>query len=304
VLATDPTQLPHPTFLMNYPFSFAIDAPNNVWMREAKGDELKLDLEKAGAQWGDLYGTLAADSLVYILPTPAEALGLQDLVFTANLGVTMEHTGQVVLSNFTATERVGEAAVGKPFLQSMNLDVLEPAAKFEGEADLKHLHDNVYVGGYGQRSSRVALDWIAEQTDAIILPVQLQDEYLYHLDCSVFPLTATQTMVCCDMFEEDELGVLDEETEVIDVSEDAAYSGICNSVRVHNVIVNHSNIHDLKRGTEDYQLEVKKNRELEDIAAKMGFEVCYVNISELAKGGAMLSCLVMHLNRWSYGVDY
>ncbi len=66
--------------------------------------------------------------------------------------------------------------------------------------------------------------------------------------------------------------------------------------------MNASHIHDLKVGTEDYEAEVKKNRKLEDIAAEHAFEVSYFNLSEYHKGGALLSCMVMHLNRYSYAL--
>ena len=36
-----------------------------------------------------------------------------------------------------------------------------------------------------------------------IVKVALQDEHLYHLDCSVFPITYDQTIVCAEMFEEE-----------------------------------------------------------------------------------------------------
>ena len=45
---------------------------------------------------------------------------------------------------------------------------------------------------------------------------------------------------------------------------------------------------------------MRKNRELEDLAIRLGLEVCYFNLSEYHKGGALLSCMVMHLNRRSY----
>ena len=43
----------------------------------------------------------------------------------------------------------------------------------------------------------------------------------------------------------------------------------------------------------------EKNRELEDIAGKLGFEVAHFNLQEYLKGGALLSCMVMHINRLS-----
>jgi len=41
------------------------------------------------------------------------------------------------------------------------------------------------------------------------------------------------------------------------------------------------------------QAELVKNRELEDIAGRLGFEIALINLSEFAKGGAMLSGMVM-----------
>ena len=105
------------------------------------------------------------------------------------------------------------------------------------------------------------------------------------------------------MFEADEIAEIERHTEIVDVSEDDCFSGICNSLRLANTIVNASNIHELKSGTEDYTYELHKNRSLEDIANQLAFDVSYVNLSEFMKGGALLSCMAMHLNRNSYTIS-
>jgi hypothetical protein len=69
-----------------------------------------------------------------------------------------------------------------------------------------------------------------------------------------------------------------------------------------STVLNSSHIQDLKAGTEDYEHEVRKNRKLEDIAANLALEVSYFNLSEYHKSGALLSCMVMHLNRHSYKI--
>ncbi|QIS22013.1 dimethylarginine dimethylaminohydrolase family protein [Nocardia terpenica] len=296
------TQLDRPAYLLNPPFSFSTDVANNVWMEELTGAEREPNARKAMVQFLDLYGYLAAEGLVYLLPTP-RTTGLQDLVFTANLGIVLEHMPDrktVVLSNFTSPPRVGETAVGRVFFESMGYRVHVPETKFEGEAELKHLHDNVYVGGYGLRSERETYDWMERTFDMKIVKLAETDPYLYHLDCSVFPITREQTLVCTEMFEDEEIEELERYTDIIEVSADAAYSGLCNSVRLHNTIINASHIHDLKAGSKDYSEELAKNRELEDIANELAFELTLVNLSEYHKGGALLSCMVMHLNRYSY----
>jgi N-dimethylarginine dimethylaminohydrolase len=161
----------------------------------------------------------------------------------------------------------------------------------------------VYVGGYGIRSDRRTYDWMEDEFDMQIVKVREADEYLYHLDCSIFPVTAEDTLVCTELFEKREVAALEQVTNVIDVSVDACYSGICNSVRHHNSILNSSHIHSLRAGSDEYFEELRKNRELEDLAVRLGLEVCYFNLSEYHKGGALLSCMVMHLNRRSYAFN-
>jgi N-dimethylarginine dimethylaminohydrolase len=299
---TSPGTLESPAFLMNCPFSYRTDQPNNAWMDELDDDARRVDRTTAVTQFARLYNYMASSAFVYLLPTP-KCCTLQDLVFTANLGIVLEHVPErnvVVLSNFTSEPRIGETEVGLDFFRAMGYTTVVAPHKFEGEAELKHLHSNVYVGGYGFRSDRSVYDWMEKEFDMHVIKVQETDEYLYHLDCSIFPITADDTLVCTALLDPEEVAHIERFTNVIDVSTDACFSGICNSVRYHNSILNGSHLHSLRAGTEEYFEELRKNRELEDIAARRGLEVNYFNLSEYFKGGALLSCMVMHLNRRSF----
>ncbi|MCO5998244.1 dimethylarginine dimethylaminohydrolase family protein [Actinoallomurus rhizosphaericola] len=298
----NPTQLNRPAFLMNAPFSYATKAVNNVWMEEIEDGKREPDITQAMIQFLNLYGFIASEALVYLLPTP-QGRDLQDLTFTANIGVVLEHTSDrntVVLSNFTSEPRRGETDVGRRFFESMDYNVHVPETKFEGEAELKYLYDNVYVGGYGIRSQAETYDWMAERFGMRIVKMPMTDPYLYHLDCTVFPITKEQTLVCVEMYDHPEISELERYTDIIDVPSSAALAGICNSARLNNTILNGSHIQHLRAGTEEYDEEAAKNRLLEDIAAKLAFEVTYFNLTEYHKGGALLSCMVMHLNHHSY----
>jgi N-dimethylarginine dimethylaminohydrolase len=300
----NPTRLRRPAFLLNVPFSFSARVANNRWMQELPAGERAPDLHRALLQFLELYRYVASEAVVYLLPTPRDC-GLQDLVFTANLGIVPEHFNggsDVIISNFTSEPRRGETAVGAKFFADLGYEVHVCPHRFEGEADLKHLHDNVYVGGYGIRSESAAYDWMERTFDMQVVKLRMQDDYLYHLDCSIFPVTREDTLVCTEAFEDDEIAALEKVTNVIDVSEDDCYSGLTNSVRLTNTILNASNLFELKAGTEDYTYEIKKNRRLEDIATELGFDVAYFNLSEFLKGGALLSCMMMHLNRQSYEI--
>ena len=300
----NPTTLDKPAYLMNLPFSIAADVANNVWMAEIDNQERQVDVPRAVNQFLQLYHFMAGSSVVYLLPTPS-LTGLQDLVFTANLGIVLEHLVDndiVVLSNFTTDVRKPETEVGKHFFDLMGYKAVNSPHHFEGEAELKHLYDNHYVGGFGIRSERKAYSWLADEYGMNIIPLRETDPYLYHLDCTVFPLTRQETLLCTEMFDKEEVKAVEALTNIVDVSVDDALSGICNSVRLGNTIMNASHIHEMKSSDENYQSELHKNRTLEDIAMKYGFEVSFFDLSEFFKSGALLSCLVMHLNRQSYRI--
>ena len=300
----NPTQLERPTFLMNFPFSYATGYANNPWMKDLKGDKRAPNFTRAAVQFLAVYQNISAEGLVYVLPTPRNA-DLQDLIYTANLGIVLDHLpdkNTVIISNFMSEPRRGETPVGVKFFQDMGYEVHVAPSKFEGEAELKHLYDNIYIGGYGIRSEKATYDWMEENFDMNIVKVREAEPYLYHLDCSIFPVTKQNTLVCTELFTKKEIAALEKVTNVISVTADEAFSGICNSVRLPNQVLNSSHIHDLKAGTEDYQFEITKNRKLEDICANLALEVSYFNLSEFHKSGALLSCMVMHLNRACYKI--
>lgn len=292
-----PSNLPFQSFVLNYPFTLNTKNPNNIWMQELNPEDLVVNKPKAYKQFMDLYNFLAGQSLVYLLPSEGE---FQDLVYVANIGSYLPHLQDrnvILLSNFTSPPRQGEEKVGEKFFKQMGYETFISPYKWEGEADLKYLGDNVYIGGYGIRSQYKAYEWMSKTFDMNIVKVAMVDEYLYHLDCSIFPLSKDKTLVCTELFERDEIAEIERYTEVIDVDIDHAFNGLTNSVRLDNMILTASNISELKRTDEDYKGEKEKLRFLEDLCAEEGMEPVIFNISEYMKSGALLSCCVFHLNR-------
>ena len=94
----------------------------------------------------------------------------------------------IILSNFTSDPRKGEELVGEKYFNQMGYKTAISPHKWEGEADLKYLYGNKYIGGYGIRSDIKAYEWMEEQYGMDILKLEMVDEYLYHLDCSIFAL--------------------------------------------------------------------------------------------------------------------
>jgi len=291
-----PSQLPIPAFVMNFPFTLDTAVPNNIWMQEMEEEALKINKGNAYRQFLDLYQFVAGNSLVYTLPSTGD---FQDLVYVANMGIYLPHikdSNNIILSNFTSEPRQGEEEVGKPFFESMGYEVHMCPFKWEGEADLKYLYDNVYIGGYGQRSDIKAFEWMEEKFDMNIIKIEMVDEYLYHLDCSIFPLTNDKTLICTELYTPEELALISQYTNIIDISIDDTLNGIANAARLGNMILCASNISEMTRADENYEAEKHKINTLEKICFNEGLEPVFFNISEYMKSGAMLSCMMMHLN--------
>lgn len=297
-----PTSLERPSFLMCPPFALDTGVANNIWMEEYGEGERVLDRARATVQFLDLYNYLAAQSLVYLLPAPPTC-GLQDQSFVANLAFIpehLEHRETAIISQFTSQPRIGEEVYGRGFFEMMGYRVVDAPHRFEGEAEIKHLHDNVYIGGYGERTDRAVFDWMEREFDMQVIAVEQTDPYFYHLDCSIFPLTQEETIVATSLFTPAEVRAMERVTGIIDISKDDAFNGLTNSVRLRNLVLNSSNITEMKPSNRWYAGERDKNRTLEDICATRGLEPVYINVSEYFKSGALLSCMVMHLNRLSY----
>lgn len=292
-----PSQLHLQSFVMNFPFTLATSDPNNIWMQELTDEELAINRPKAYKQFMDLYNFVSGQSLVYLLPSEGN---FQDQVYVANLGLQLPHIKDdniILLSNYTSDPRKGEELVGEKFFNQMGYKTFISPHKWEGEADIKYLYDNVYIGGYGIRSNIKTYEWMEKEFDMNILKLAMTDEYMYHLDCSIFALNQDQTLVCTELYDPEEIKMLEKHTDVIDVSVDDALGGMTNAVRLGNMILCASNISEMKKSHEYYEGEKHKIETLEKICSDAGMEPVIFNLSEYMKSGAMLSCMMMHLNR-------
>ena len=258
-----PSQLPVQSFVMNFPHTFSTENPNNIWMEEMSEKELTINRPKAYKQFMDLYNFMAGQSLVHLLPAEGN---FQDLIYVANLGLHLPHIckeNHILLSNYTSPPRQGEEFVGEKFFNQMGYKTAISPYKWEGEADIKYLHDNVYIGGFGIRSDIKSYKWMEENYNMKGIKVKMVDEYMYHLDCSIFPLSPDKTMVCTELYETEELKQIEKYTEIVDINVDDSTYGMANSVRLGNMILCASNIAELKKSDEFYEGEKHKIESLE-----------------------------------------
>lgn len=256
---------------------------NNIWMKNLKNKDREVDRDRAMGQFFVLYSHLAQESFIYLIP-PKE--GLQDQTYCSNSACVLAHQDKTaILANFEAKGREGEEDQTRALLYELGYDCIKPPFHFEGEADLKWVRDNIYIGGYGYRTSLKALEWIEKNYDAKIIKLRKNDPRLYHLDCSVFPLDMNSVLACTEIISPKTIQEIREIAHIIPVSYQQALESITNSIKLGSKVYNIGFATD---GT-------TSSRKLIDVCKSYGLFPVFVNLSEFTKSGAGLSCLVMHL---------
>lgn len=292
-----------PVFLMNLPLSLSSAVPNNAWMDDLSPDDRGVRLPRAVAQFQDLYRHIAQKAIVYLLPSE---FGLQDQTYVSNLGVVLPHCQRdtVIISRFKTAPRIGEARIGAQFFRLMNFKVEEPPATIkakpvylEGDADLKHIRGNLYIGAHGVRTSRNALDWAAERFEMVIVPFPVADPYLYHLDCWVFRLSDEAVMLCTALADKTAVKQIERHCEIVDITPEEARSGMTNGLLLPDEVLCDTDIGELASTEPRYAVEKSKIERLQRISTRFGRSVRLFCMSEFYKSGALLSCLVMPIAR-------
>jgi len=260
---------------------------NNKWMEE---DNSIINIGRALFQWNCLYELMTSDAIIYLLsPKPH----LQDQTYVNSFVVLAHRPDVAILSNFRAAGRQGEEREAAALLSSLGFKVYQAPKYFEGWPELKHIHDNIYVAGYGERSTLKTQQYLADVFDYKIIPVKTSP-YLYHLDCLFFKLSPEYAIVAIDDVPKEALKAISREIEILPANHNDALQGICNSIKLRNIIINATNEEELKSA--ERKVEVAKNEKLVEYAELAGLEVVFVNLSEFLKSGALASCLAAPLN--------
>jgi len=289
------TQVKELELLLCPPYNMETTISNNRWMKELSPEEKEVNIDKATAQFHTMYSLLAQDAFVYLFP--ASDRGFQDEVYITNAGVTLAHLYKTaVLSKFKAEGRPGEEKELEWFLKKYGYETHQCPHYFEGEAELKWIKDNIYVGGYGIRSDLEAFNWMSKKFDMNIITVEETDPLTYHLDCSIFPLSNTKVIYNTDIVKGKTLKQLEAVAECIPVSKKDAQFSIANNLRIGSIVYTGSAIKDMKESDKEYPYEKHKNETLEKICRDAGLELIFINLSEFNKSGAALSCCIYHLN--------
>jgi N-dimethylarginine dimethylaminohydrolase len=260
-------------FLMCPPSHYQVLYEINPWMHR----EVAVDLDRAHQQWQGLVGVLQTAGAEIELLEPRA--GLPDLVFTANAGTVNSRT--LVPSRFRHPQRQPEVEHDVDWFRSQGFTVspLPASVVHEGAGDCLPV-GRVFLSGYRYRSEAAAHAPLAARLGAEVLPVELVDARMYHLDLTLCPLDGRRALVapqCWDRYGRRVVERLVPEPLVLEDDEVTAFCA--NSVVVGSTVVMPACPPRLGR-----QLEV------------WGFEVAVVDVGEFRKAGGGPRCLTLALD--------
>jgi N-dimethylarginine dimethylaminohydrolase len=258
-------------FYLTKPTQFQIQYSINKWMNT----KVQVDPGKAQAQWDalyELYRQLGAEIEVF---EPLE--GWPDSVFTGDS--IFLYGKQAIASRFRFAERAGEVApqVERFKARGYKVHTLPEGVHFEGNGEAVYWNGRI-IAGYGVRSDREALDFMAKTLGVEVVPLQIRAPH-FHVDTIICPLDEnTLAYVPTAMDEESQKTVKNlGASKVIHIDREEAKLLACNSMSVAGkVIVSTANAPQFHAALE-----------------KAGFEVRPLDLSEFAKSGGGAKCLTL-----------
>lgn len=266
-------------YLMCPPEHFDVVYEINPWMDR----RVAVDREAAWHQWQALVATLteAGAEVERMAPHP----WLPDLVFTANAGLVWGDVA--VASRFRDPERQGETAHDTAWFgrRGYRLAPLPPGVVQEGAGDAlpfmaRETAHPVLVAGHGIRSHRAGAGALARLLGVRVVPVELVDPRLYHLDLAFCPLGPGRALVVPEAFTAGSRRVLEALVpEPLVLGVDDALTFCANSVVVGSTVVMPTCPPAVGRRLEAW-----------------GYDVAVVPVTEFKKAGGAVRCLTLPLD--------
>lgn len=283
-----------PSFLLSVPYYISTAIANNKIMEDMARIYPPVCKNNAIKQFFEFYQYLSSNAFVQLLPSVP---GLQDQVYVSNLGAIIDQGDEKValLANFKSEPRRGEEIHGDRCLQSLGFRTICAPEYFEGEADLKKISANLYVGAHGMRTSLDALQWIESTLNLSIIKCEITNPYLYHLDCVLCPIGEDEVLVATSVVNKSTLKELERNANIIDVPLDIALASGTNCIRVKDSLLCDNNSSLYLTQPELYRKEQAKIEYLEKICSERGLSLKTFEMTEFIKSGAALSCLAMKL---------
>lgn len=248
----------------------------NPWMRLKRGANPHV----ARVQWDALTSVLEKECGA-MLDRVEPAVGLPDMVFTANAGVVAGRT--VILSRFRYPERQPEEEQFAHWFEAHGYVVirLPQGFFFEGAGDLLGNRE-VWFGGHLQRTDLRAYQFIQSVLDREIFPLALVDPRFYHLDTCLCPLTGGEVLWFPGALDRQGQAVIRDRVPIsrrIEAPEEEALRFACNAVCLGKHVVIPEGCPDTTRKLEAH-----------------GYQAHAVCLSEFIKAGGAAKCLTLALS--------
>ncbi|MEQ8637409.1 dimethylarginine dimethylaminohydrolase family protein [Gimesia maris] len=262
-----------PAILMCPPDFYGIEYEINPWMSRSKQSDPAL----ARQQWEALYQLLQKQEARIELMTPVK--GLPDLVFTANAGLIWKD--RVFLSLFRHAARQGETPLDRDWFQTAGFETIDmpEGFYFEGAGDALFCGDTLFAG-YLIRSDVRALQWVAGEMNCRVIPLQLVDEFYYHLDTCFCPLSETEAIYYPPAFDEYGQHALKEHIPyLIPVAKAEAQRFACNAVVLGETVV-------MNTGCPQLEADLQQR----------GYQTLSTPLDEFIKAGGSAKCLTLRLD--------
>jgi N-dimethylarginine dimethylaminohydrolase len=257
--------------LMCPPDYYGIEYEINPWMSRSH----QSNPVQAQQQW-DALRRLLQDRLAVDVRLVEAQLGLPDMVFTANAGLVWQN--QFIASNFRHDVRRREAAHFEEWFRHQGFQIVRLPQEhcFEGEGDLLKCGDS-WLAGYHIRSDIASHHKISEIIEQEILSLELTNQWFYHLDTCICPVSDKQALFYAPAFDPYAQRVLENHIpHLIAVSTAEAARFACNAIVAGKCIVMNDGC-------------PKVREQLEDI----GFTVFETSLSEFLKAGGSAKCLAL-----------
>jgi N-dimethylarginine dimethylaminohydrolase len=264
---------PSPRILMCPPDYYGIEYEINPWMSRSRGAQV----ERARAQWRQLYETLLGLKVRVDLLTPVQ--GLPDLVFTANAGLMFKD--RFFSARFRHPERARESPVNEKWFAAEGFKVEQfPEGCFhEGAGDALFCGE-VLFAGYRIRSDVHGHLWVGTQIGKRVLPVELINPFFYHLDTCFCPLAPGEALWFPEAFDAYGRKVIEQHIpRLLTVVDEEAKRCGCNAVVVGKRVITNSGCERLADGLR-----------------KWGYEPIAVELDEFLKAGGSAKCLTLRID--------
>jgi N-dimethylarginine dimethylaminohydrolase len=262
-----------PWILMCPPDHYGIEYEINPWMNRSRAS----NRVEAGRQWTALRAALEGAGAKTSLLEPVP--GLPDLVFTANAAIIYRKSA--ILSRFRHEQRQGEEPVDEAWLSAAGFRVekLPPDVYFEGAGDALFCGDTLFAG-YRIRSHARGHQLVGEMLGVRVIPVELTDDYHYHLDTCFCPLASGEAIYYPAAFDDYGGRALREHVpNLIAVEQAEARRFACNAVVVGRTVVTNTGCPKLHAALRD-----------------RGYRPVETPLDEFVKAGGSAKCLTLRLD--------